>query len=1070
MKIILKFRWIIMALWLVAGVGLFLGAPNMEELVRDKGQISVPDGYSSSAAGKLIKELHGNDPDAPKTNSAVLVFHNENGLNNSELEKIKQGIEGLKKTQDTYGVTSVITHFDTPELEKQLVSKDGATVMALVDIAANNRTPAEMRDSLYEAVKGVDVTHYFTGDWLIEEDVVESSQAGLKKTEMITLVFILVILFVVFRSVVAPIIPLITVGLSYLVSQSVVAFLVHYADFPLSNFTQIFMVAVMFGIGTDYCILLISRFKEELLHSGSKTEAILATYRTAGKTVFYSGLAVLVGFASIGFSTFILYRSAVAVAVGVAVLLIALVTIVPFFLAVLGKTIFWPVKGSLEHKPSKLWGAVGTFSLKRPVWALVILAVLIVPFLAAYKGSVSFNSLDEIGDKYNSVKAFQVISDSFGPGDTLASTVVVKSDSPLDTTAGLAAIEQVSRELAKIDGVKLVRSATRPAGDELDDFEVGKQVQTLGDGLGEGKDGLGKIGEGLAEASKALGDNAPKLNEAAQGAAQLITGTNKLKAGVSQLGDGLKRIEQGLRDGSAGAGELKAGLGQAKSSADQLTQASRDLLKGYKEMGGGISQLSKGYADVTALQTQLASQISGLGQGLGALAEKHPELKDDEAYAELQKSVGILQATAGGVTKGLEQLNAQLAGLGGGLDQANSGLSQAIEGQAALAKGLEQLAAGIGKLQSGIEQAANGQGQIVKGFPALTGGFDQLASGQKQLQSGFAQLNGQLSQLTDGLDQSVDGLNKVSGGLNSAQDYLSELSGSPNRQMTGWFLPGEVINHKEFQTALDVYLSKDRKIAKFDVVFSGNPYDSTTMDKIPLLQDAAARGLKGTSFDKAELAVGGVTSMNTDLRTISAADYSRTVVFMMIGIMLILIIMFRSIVLPIYLVASLLLTYYTSVAITELIFVRILGYSGVSWAVPFFGFVLLVALGIDYSIFLMDRFKEYRNLKPTEAILLSMKNMGTVIMSAALILGGTFAAMLPSGVLSLLQIATIVLCGLFLYALVMLPLFVPVMVRVFGEANWWPFMKRNEQEEHGFGTGAPAVAHISSSSERSSHS
>lgn len=98
--------------------------------------------------------------------------------------------------------------------------------------------------------------------------------------------------------------------------------------------------------------------------------------------------------------------------------------------------------------------------------------------------------------------------------------------------------------------------------------------------------------------------------------------------------------------------------------------------------------------------------------------------------------------------------------------------------------------------------------------------------------------------MTDGLDQSVDGLSKVSGGLNSARGYLTELSDSPNRQMTGWFLPGDVIDKEEFQTALDVYMSKDRKIAKFDVVFEGNPYDRATMDKIPLLQDAAARGSK----------------------------------------------------------------------------------------------------------------------------------------------------------------------------------------------------------------------------------
>jgi RND superfamily putative drug exporter len=73
--------------------------------------------------------------------------------------------------------------------------------------------------------------------------------------------------------------------------------------------------------------------------------------------------------------------------------------------------------------------------------------------------------------------------------------------------------------------------------------------------------------------------------------------------------------------------------------------------------------------------------------------------------------------------------------------------------------------------------------------------------------------------------------------------------------------------------------------------------------------------------------------------------------------------------------------------------------------------------------------------------------MGTVIMSAAVILGGTFAAMLPSGVLSLLQIATIVLSGLFLYALVMLPLLIPVMIRMFGEANWWPFMGGREKTD-----------------------
>ncbi|WP_201002561.1 MMPL family transporter [Paenibacillus glycanilyticus] len=1045
MKTVIKARWILLVVWIAVMVGLMLSAPNMQDLVREKGQVNVPDGYSSTIAADMEKAIGTKDAGGGGA-STVLVFHKDGGLSDDDLASIQGGINKLKEEKDELRITSLTTHFDTPELAKQMVAEDGSTVLALVNVNLDGAELAEVRDHLYDALKDVKIEHYYTGNWLISEDVVTSSQEGLKKTEFITVGFILIILFVVFRSAVAPIVPLLTVGFTYMVTQSIVAFLVKYMDFPLSNFTQIFLVAVLFGIGTDYCILLISRFKEELSHRGGHIpESIVATYKTAGRTVLFSGLAVLVGFASIGFSTFILYRSAVAVAVGIAVLLLALFTIVPFFMATLGPKLFWPSKGSLEHKPSGLWGAVGSFSLKRPIWALVILAVLVVPFLTAYKGSLSFNSLDEIGDKYDSVKAFNIIADSFGPGESLPTTVVMKSDKPLDTSDGLAALEQISRELGKVDGVKAVRSATRPTGDAMDDFLVSDQVGTLEDGLGQSNDGLGKIGSGLSDASSELSKNGPKLNDAAAGAGKLVDGTNALKSGIDQLGTGLKQIERGLQDGSAGAKELTAGLKQARASADQLAAASRDLLKGYQQAGGGLTQLTQAYQSVAFEQAKLADGLSSLEQGISGLSATHPELAEDAAYQQALSSVKQLGQQASGLSGQMSQLNAQLTGVSGGLDKANAGYKQAADGQAALAAGLAKLANGISDLQKGIEQAANGQGRIVSKLPGVTQGLDQLSNGQKELQSGFTELNSQLGQLTDGLDQSVDGLTQVTDGLSSAKGYLNELSSSPNKQMTGWFIPDEAIKNDDFQQALNVYLSEDRKSAKFDVVFSGNPYEEETMSRIDDLEAAVGRGVQGTPYDgHVTYAVGGVSSMNNDLSNISNADYSRTVMLMIIGIAIILIILFRSVIMPLYMIASLLVTFYTSMAITEVIFVRMLGHTGISWAVPFFGFVMLVALGIDYSIFLMDRFKEYRDqLSPTEAILAAMKNMGTVIMSAAVILGGTFAAMLPSGVMSLLQIATIVLCGLFLYALVMLPLFIPVMVRMFGKANYWPFMKED---------------------------
>ncbi|MFP3339284.1 MMPL family transporter, partial [Micrococcus sp. SIMBA_131] len=95
----------------------------------------------------------------------------------------------------------------------------------------------------------------------------------------------------------------------------------------------IFLVAVLFGIGTDYCILLLSRYKEELTEGHSVEDAIVNTYKTAGRTLLISGLAVFIGFAAIGFADFPIFKSAVGVAVGIAVLMLVLFTIVPFFMA-----------------------------------------------------------------------------------------------------------------------------------------------------------------------------------------------------------------------------------------------------------------------------------------------------------------------------------------------------------------------------------------------------------------------------------------------------------------------------------------------------------------------------------------------------------------------------------------------------------------------------------------------------------------------------------------------------------------------------------------------------------------
>ena len=249
-----------------------------------------------------------------------------------------------------------------------------------------------------------------------------------------------------------------------------------------------------------------------------------------------------------------------------------------------------------------------------------------------------------------------------------------------------------------------------------------------------------------------------------------------------------------------------------------------------------------------------------------------------------------------------------------------------------------------------------------------------------------------------------------------------------------------MLKGQDFFKILNTYLSNDRKVMTLDVVFNKNPYSNEVIKRVPELKQAVNRAVKDTKLENAQVEIGGVTSIYHDLNTISEHDYSRTVVLMLIGIGII----FND---P----ASLfdyaaLFNWFISINILYIYgdfrnnFCR---HFGIHWyQLGSSVFCILIALGIDYSIFLMDRFNEYRHLPVEQAILgLCMKKMGTVIISAAIILAGTFAAMMPSGVLSLLEIATIILIGLILYTLFILPLFVPVMVKTFGAADSWPFMK-----------------------------
>ncbi|MDC3417678.1 MMPL family transporter [Aquibacillus salsiterrae] len=1028
MRKVIQLRWPIFALWIAAVVLFMLFSPNLQELVRDKGEIGVPDGYSSSNAAKLIEQMAENNDE--NTVSGVMVFHEDKPLTEDQKQAVADAITTLSDNKEELAISNILSFTEDSRIEEQVVSKDGTTILVPMDISIRDRSIDEAKSQIYQAIEDTEIDHALTGQEFISNDVIVNSEKGLKKTEFITVGFILLILFVVFKSLVAPFIPLITVGISYLVAQSIVSILAKTADFPLSTFTQIFMVAVMFGIGTDYCILLISRFKEELGNHETTKEAVIATYQSAGKTIFFAGIAVLIGFSTIGFSTFSLYQSAVAVAVGVAVVLIALPTLVPFFLVAFGKKLFWPFDKDVAHRESGLWKMVGNFAWARPALAILIVSAIVVPSLIVFDGQKSYNSLEEIGDDYDSVKAFNWLSNSVGPGQAMPTSVVFETDESIEAAEDFQAIESISYQLSKVEGVKSVRSATRPTGEIIEDFKISNQTEQLGDGIGESVNGINEIESGLSDASSQLQSSQPQLKEAENGVTQLLSGTEQANNGIGELQTALVQIEDGISSGAQGAGEIKTNLQSIQTNLQKTIDGNKELLAGYQELEAGLTPIVKGYQGYTQV-------LQGSLQNLDVTEQNNPELQTDKAFQTAKGQIDI--ALNGADDKpGLLALNQTLENkVMTGITAANLGYQETINSQQQLSNGLTRLSQAIGELQQGLNQAAGGQQQVVSGVPELQNGLEQLYGGQAELKQAFIDMQDQIKQLTDGLDEGTDGLRQISDGLNEAQSFLGDFSTEGTTASV--HIPAEALENEDFIDGISPYVSDDRKITKFEVVLENSPYSTEAMETVEAINDSIESIVAGTVYQDSNFAIGGVSSTNNDLRQISDGDYARTVVLMLSGIFIILVILLRSLIMPLYLIGSLILTYYTTMGISEIIFVNILGYEGMSWAVSFFAFVILVALGIDYSIFLMDRFNENKQMQIKDGLIHAMKNMGTVIISAAVILGGTFAAMMPSGVLSLLQIAAVVLTGLFLYAFIMLPLFVPVMVKLFGNANWWPF-------------------------------
>lgn len=219
-----------------------------------------------------------------------------------------------------------------------------------------------------------------------------------------------------------------------------------------------------------------------------------------------------------------------------------------------------------------------------------------------------------------------------------------------------------------------------------------------------------------------------------------------------------------------------------------------------------------------------------------------------------------------------------------------------------------------------------------------------------------------------------------------------------------------------------------------DVLLQGTLTDAADSDAAA----ATVRDLR-TQLDDLDALVGGVTATAIDTNDASIHDRNLIIPVVLVVIMLILMMLLRSILAPVLLIVTTVLSFGTAMGVSALVFNGVFDFPGADPAVPLYGFVFLVALGIDYNIFLMTRVREESLAHGTrEGVLRGLSITGGVITSAGLVLAATFAALSVIPILFLAQLAFIVAFGVLLDTFVVRSLLVPALAYDLGRVIWWP--------------------------------
>ncbi|MBA3865080.1 MAG: MMPL family transporter [Solirubrobacterales bacterium] len=497
-------RWVTIVAWLAIAVAGFVGRSHIDDVTAAGQSSFLPSNAESTRALDVLQHSQSSGEEVP----VVLVFNREGGLTETDLAaigRIGKGLDALRIT----GATPIIDPFSAGSTESLggiakiadgigPISRDGEAALVVLAINAADRgaivSGVQIIRSYLAEHERPGLNAYVTGPGGIAADLEQVANEAGKTLLIATLSLVLILLLLVYRAPLLAVLPLLAVGAAYMVAIGIAYLLIEAGAITVNTEGTFLLLVLVFGAGTDYSLLLVHRYREEMQRGRPVAEALpvalaesMPAIAASGGTVIAAMLVLLVADLQ---ST---HWLGPILAIGIAVMLVAAFTLLPALLSALGERAFWPAAGSAKRVGHSRWTRVAAL-VRRRSRAIVFLVFggLIVLALGnlTHHGTIGFGQGET--QPTNSSRGTAVLGDHFPPG----------IGSPLTAVVRVEDLGPVVEAMEKLPTVKVALPVPPTGGDGSGDDGSMVVVVLKGDPYsGEAAHAVAGIRERLHEVS-----------------------------------------------------------------------------------------------------------------------------------------------------------------------------------------------------------------------------------------------------------------------------------------------------------------------------------------------------------------------------------------------------------------------------------------------------------------------------------------------------------------------------------------------------------------------------------------